>query len=172
MYENSPYNILARHNVNNMDEARQNVLGGETAIWTEQSDAGNILSKVNVTNTTDLNSVVQIEPRTAAYGESLWLGEEAGGWREAHPRLVNHRERLMVRGITADQITQRWCIQNPGLCLLSQPAETNNPERCPSSPTTSPSTPTSTTSSNGGTTAYSAYLTSLVILLILVSGQQ
>ena len=39
-----------------------------------------------------------MEPRTAAYGEQLWLGERAGGWREAHPRLVHHRERLVARG--------------------------------------------------------------------------
>ena len=29
-----------------MEEARRNILGGETAIWTEQTDGGNILSKV------------------------------------------------------------------------------------------------------------------------------
>ena len=45
-YENNPYSILTRHNVANMEEARNNILGGETAIWTEQTDGGNILSKV------------------------------------------------------------------------------------------------------------------------------
>ena len=61
-----------------------------------------------------------MEPRTSAYGERLWLGDRAGGWREAHGRLVHHRERLVQRGIGADQITQQWCIQNPEKCLLSE----------------------------------------------------
>ena len=61
-----------------------------------------------------------MEPRTSAYGERLWLGDRAGGWRQAHARMVHHRERLVQRGIGADQITQQWCIQNPGKCLLSE----------------------------------------------------
>ena len=87
MYENSPYNILARHNVNNMDEARQNVLGGETAIWTEQSDAGNILSKVKMTNTTHLNPLVrssrgqQRTARACGWGRRPGAGETpTPGW--------------------------------------------------------------------------------------------
>ena len=44
--------------------------------------------------------------------------------------MVNHRDRLVSRGVRADQITQQWCIQNPGLCLLSQEEERTE-EMCP-----------------------------------------
>ena len=46
MYENNPYTILSRHNVANQEEAKANILGGETAIWSEQSSGGDIESKV------------------------------------------------------------------------------------------------------------------------------
>ena len=156
MYENNPYSILTRHNVVNMEEAKQNILGGETAIWTEQTDGGNIEAK--------------IEPRTAAYGEALWLGDSAGGWREAHQRLVNHRERLVGRGVGADQITQRWCVQNPGLCLLSQPAVSKEIERCPSpSPSPSSTTASPTTTNTGQAISDSLYLS---IVLACISSLQ
>ena len=37
--------MLRRHNVINYEEAKENILGGETALWVEQSSEGNILSK-------------------------------------------------------------------------------------------------------------------------------
>ena len=75
-----------------------------------------------------------MEPRTSAYGERLWLGDKAGGWREAHGRMVHHRERLVQRGIGADQITQQWCIQNPEKCLLSEnETEDTEIEKCDNS---------------------------------------
>ena len=45
MYANNPFAILRRHNVINYEEAKENILGGETALWVEQSSEGNILSK-------------------------------------------------------------------------------------------------------------------------------
>ena len=29
---------------------------------------------------------LKMEPRTAAFGERLWLGDEAGSWHDAHHR--------------------------------------------------------------------------------------
>ena len=90
-----------------------------------------------------------MEPRTAAYGGSLWLGESAGGWREAHQGMVQHRQRLVSRGVLADQITQTWCLQNPGLCLLAEQegdsSSSSSVENCPSVTTSNPPT----TPSNG-----------------------
>ena len=46
MYENDPSSILVKHNVENLETAKNNILGGETALWTEQTSDGDVLSKV------------------------------------------------------------------------------------------------------------------------------
>merc|ERR1712110_190809 len=102
LYKNNPYDIMRRHGVE--ESLWTNIMGGEAAIWSEQISEDDVLSKM--------------EPRTAAYGERLWLGDQASSWHAAHHRLVHHRDRLVSRGVTSDQITQRWCVLNPGQCLL------------------------------------------------------
>lgn len=104
LYENDPYLIIESHGVSNQMEAEQNVLGGEVAIWTEQTDGMSLMSKV--------------EPRAAAYAERLWRGPSAGKWREAESRMVKHRDRLIERGIGADALVHRWCNQHEGKCVL------------------------------------------------------
>ena len=106
IYENDPDQIIEAHGVSNQMEAKQNVLGGEVAIWTEQTDYMSLMSKV--------------EPRAAAYGERLWRGPSAGTWREAESRMVRHRERLRERGISADALVHRWCNQHMGKCVLPE----------------------------------------------------
>ena len=106
IYENDPYSIIESHGVANQMEAEKNVLGGEVAIWTEQTDYMSLMSKV--------------EPRASAYAERLWRGPSAGKWREAESRMVRHRERLRERGIGADALVHRWCNQNQGKCLLPE----------------------------------------------------
>ena len=99
MYENSPYNILARHNVNNMEEARQNILGGETAIWTEQSDAGNILSKV-----TDLPAFVDNMADSLSPARFLPTGTNLKTWGNMIPTKFEPRSNLSLEeyGITVN----------------------------------------------------------------------
>ena len=92
-----------------------NVLGGEVAMWSEQTDGMNLMAKV--------------EPRASAFAERLWRGSDTGTWWEAEPRMVRHRERLRQRGIAAEAVTQRWCNQNEGRCLLPPPDE-KEPETC------------------------------------------
>ena len=104
VYENDPYRIIEKHGVSNQMEAKKNVLGGEVAIWTEQTD--------------DMSLMAKVEPRAAAYAERLWRGPSAGKWREAESRMVRHRERLRERGIGADGLVHRWCNQNQGKCVL------------------------------------------------------
>ena len=60
--------------LSNLDEAKSNVMGGEVALWTEQTDGHNMMQK--------------LEPRAAAYAERLWRGPSTGGWLEAERRLV------------------------------------------------------------------------------------
>jgi len=104
IYENDPHIIIASHGVSNQEEAEKNILGGEVAIWTEQTDYMSLMSKV--------------EPRASAYGERLWRGPGAGSWREAETRMVRHRERLRERGVAADALVHRWCNQHTDQCVL------------------------------------------------------
>ncbi|KAK1752376.1 family 20 glycosyl hydrolase [Echria macrotheca] len=81
------------------DEAKL-VLGGEVAVWTETIDPQT------------LDSIIW--PRASAAGEALWSGRTdlSGANRslvEAAPRLVEMRERMVVKGIRAAAITQQWC---------------------------------------------------------------
>jgi len=103
-HQNDPLSILQSQNVNNLEEAKANVLGSEVAMWTEQADG--------------LNMMAKIEPRASAHGEQMWKGPETGGWVEAERRLVVHRERLAARGINANTLTHGWCRQNEGKCIL------------------------------------------------------
>ena len=94
VYENDPLDILQRHGVAQaqsqvhrsrfilsfLNSFAGQVVGGEVALWTEQTDSGAL--------------VARLEPRTAAAGERWWAGSRAGGWREAEPRMVRHRARL------------------------------------------------------------------------------
>ena len=112
-----------------------------------------------------------MEPRTAAFGASLWLGDSAGGWREAHQGMTQHRERLVSRGVLADQITQRWCLQNPGLCLLAEQealsTSSSSVETCPTVTTSSPPT----TPSNGQVGCLNFYLLIVIVSTFIAAYQ-
>ena len=76
------------------------VLGGETHIWSEQTDKENFHQNV--------------WPRTSAAGEVLWSGaKDAHGHNRsqvvASPRLNEMRERLVARGIRAEPIQVGEC---------------------------------------------------------------
>ncbi|OMH81702.1 Beta-hexosaminidase 2 [Zancudomyces culisetae] len=89
------------------------VLGGEVALWSEQSDPV-VLDRY-------------LWPRAAAYGETLWSGRndtatgKPRGFDNSAPRIQEHRERLLLRGIAAEPLVPLWCVRNPGMCEL--PAE-------------------------------------------------
>lgn len=113
-YMNDPFAILENQGVENLAEAKKNVLGGEVALWTEQADGFSVMSR--------------IEPRASAFGERLWRGPLTGGWFDAERRLVLHRNRLASREIGADTLTQGWCRQNEGRCLLEEDNEEEEEE--------------------------------------------
>ncbi|KAF9113746.1 hypothetical protein BGX27_000851 [Mortierella sp. AM989] len=89
-------------------EEAKHVLGGEAALWSEQSDQTVVDSKV--------------WPRTAAFAESLWSGNRnADGWKrttELSSRIYDYRERLVARGINAAPLTSKYCLQHPHACDL------------------------------------------------------
>ncbi|ORZ08159.1 glycoside hydrolase superfamily [Absidia repens] len=94
-------------------EQTKSVLGGEVALWSEQSDAAAL----------DL----RLWPRAAAAAEILWSGgkDENGKTRDigdAMPRMFDWRYRLVHRGIAAEPLQPLWCGQNPHLCDATYPA--------------------------------------------------
>ncbi|KAK4516496.1 uncharacterized protein ATC70_011468 [Mucor velutinosus] len=91
----------------------QNILGGEVALWAEQTDE------------TALD--VRLWPRAAAAAENMWSGryDENSIKRDigdAMPRIFDWRYRLLKRGIRAEALQPLWCGQNPHMCDATYPA--------------------------------------------------
>ncbi len=57
----------------------------------------------------------RIWPRLSAVAERLWSDPDSG-WRKAEARLLQHRHRLVQRGVGADAIMPEYCRQNTGWC--------------------------------------------------------
>ncbi|PHZ11626.1 uncharacterized protein RHIMIDRAFT_238293 [Rhizopus microsporus ATCC 52813] len=90
----------------------QNVLGGEVAMWTEQTDG------------TSLD--IRLWPRAAAAAEVLWSGryDDKGRKRDigdAMPRMFDWRYRLLRRGVGAEALQPLWCGQNLQMCDAQYP---------------------------------------------------
>jgi hexosaminidase len=82
------------------DDAKDNVLGGEVALWTETVDP------------VSLDTLLW--PRAGAAAEVWWSGRvDADGVNrtetDARPRLSEQRERMLLRGVRGTPITQQWC---------------------------------------------------------------
>ncbi|KXT17831.1 hypothetical protein AC579_5336 [Pseudocercospora musae] len=90
-------------------EQQHLVIGGETHIWSEQTDT--------------VNFHQMVWPRAAAAAEVLWAGgRDAQGQNrsqvEASPRLAEMRERLVARGIKAEPFQMPFCTQNGTQCAF------------------------------------------------------
>lgn len=87
-------------------EEQKHVVGGSAALWSEQADEN--------------NADAVVWPRAATLGELLWSGnkDKNGNFRtkDASQRLVNFRERLIKRGISASPTLPKYCAKNPGKC--------------------------------------------------------
>jgi len=105
-YENDLYKLLEESGLTVTPAMKELVLGGEVAMWAEQTDSFSIESK--------------IFPRASAYGERLW-SNPSSGFYEAETRILEHRRRLVDRGVRADALQPEWCRQNTGQCYLSWP---------------------------------------------------
>ncbi|XP_066144169.1 chitooligosaccharidolytic beta-N-acetylglucosaminidase-like [Euwallacea fornicatus] len=93
IYDNKPIDIVG--------DKKNQVLGGETALWTEESGINSLDSR--------------LWPRTAAFAETLWT-EPKTGWEEAEERMLIHRDRLVRLGLKADEMKPEWCQRNPRSC--------------------------------------------------------
>lgn len=87
---------------------KSQILGASVQLWSEQSDSGTIDMK--------------LWPRSAAFAELLWSGnrDSKGHKRtsEFTQRIINFRERLVGRGISAEAIVPRDCVSRPHNCDL------------------------------------------------------
>eukprot|EP00795_Rhopilema_esculentum_P012281 gene12281-2924_t len=83
LYNNDPKKILADFGIKDPAKLKL-VLGGESAMWSEQVDESALGTKV--------------WPRAAAYAERLWSDPNTN-WRAAEARLLRHRERMVHHGI-------------------------------------------------------------------------
>ncbi|KAJ1953308.1 Glucosamine-6-phosphate isomerase (Glucosamine-6-phosphate deaminase) (GNPDA) (GlcN6P deaminase), partial [Linderina pennispora] len=104
------YNFDPLANITNPAQ-RKLVLGGEVALWAEQSDE------------TVLDS--RLWPRAAAMAETMWSGKvNADGHvrttKEVASRLHTQRFRMVGRGIGAEPMQPLWCARNPGNCDLNE----------------------------------------------------
>ncbi|KAG9122433.1 N-acetyl-glucosamine-6-phosphate deacetylase, partial [Ceratobasidium sp. 392] len=80
------------------------ILGGQSLLWTEQSDPSNLDS--------------QLWPRAASTAEVFWTGANRNV-TEALPRLHDVRYRMVQRGVRAIALQPEWCAIRPYLCDLT-----------------------------------------------------
>ena len=81
------------------------ILGGEAAMWSEQVDSAAVQGK--------------LWPRLSALGERLWT-DPTTGWKQAEMRMINHRQRMVERGVSADGLQPEWCLQNEASCYVKK----------------------------------------------------
>lgn len=87
-----------------VEDRKDQVLGAEATLWTEQVDGTSTDSR--------------LWPRAAALAERLWT-EPNTTWRDAEARFLVHRERLVKLGIAADALEPLWCLQNEENCPIN-----------------------------------------------------
>ncbi|CAH4037655.1 unnamed protein product [Pieris brassicae] len=93
VYDNSPKQMAQTYS--------DQILGGEAALWSEQSDSSTLDSR--------------LWPRAAAMAERLWA-EPDTNWASAEKRMLHVRERLVRMGIQTESLEPEWCYQNEGYC--------------------------------------------------------
>lgn len=86
------------------EKHRAQFLGAEAALWSEQVDHHTAEGR--------------IWPRLSALAERLWSDPQTH-WREAEPRMLIHRERLVENGIAAESLQPQWCLQHESNCPIN-----------------------------------------------------
>ncbi|KAJ8925415.1 hypothetical protein NQ315_009247, partial [Exocentrus adspersus] len=103
VYDNKPANIAG--------SKKDQILGAEATLWTEQVDSTAIDSR--------------LWPRAAALAEVLWT-EPTNNWTVAEQRFLVHRERLVTLGVDADGVEPEWCLQNEENCRIGASFNVDN----------------------------------------------
>ncbi|XP_012671372.2 beta-hexosaminidase subunit beta isoform X1 [Clupea harengus] len=89
LYKADPYDF------NGTDEQKKLVIGGEACLWGEYVDATNITPR--------------LWPRASAVSERLWSDASVKDVNKAYVRLVQHRCRMVERGIAAEPLFVGYC---------------------------------------------------------------
>lgn len=104
IYSFDPHNSLS-------DDEKKLVMGGESLIWTEQTDPQNLDR--------------MLWPRAASAAEVYWSYQggasnvtRVAGLPDALNRLNMWRIRTVNRGVGAEPLQPTWCITRPGQCDL------------------------------------------------------
>ncbi|XP_055791875.1 beta-hexosaminidase subunit beta-like isoform X1 [Salvelinus fontinalis] len=80
---------------NGTDAQKKLVVGGEACLWGEYVDATNLTPR--------------LWPRASAVGERLWSGKDVKDINDAYSRLIQHRCRMVQRGIPAEPLFTGYC---------------------------------------------------------------
>nr|CAH7737714.1 unnamed protein product [Callosobruchus chinensis] len=105
VYTNTPEKIAG-------PTKKQQVLGEEAALWTEQADSASVDTR--------------LWPRGAALAEAVWTAPANPSWEAAEQRFLVHRERLLELGINADAIEPEWCLQHEENCRIGSKFNTKH----------------------------------------------
>ncbi|SCZ90115.1 BZ3500_MvSof-1268-A1-R1_Chr1-3g01786 [Microbotryum saponariae] len=97
MYSFDPYAKIT-------SSQRRLIMGGETLLWSEQSDGSNLDPTT--------------WPRAAAAAEVFWTNNASRRAIDALPRLHDWRYRAVQRGVAAIPIGPEYCALRPGACNL------------------------------------------------------
>ncbi|XP_015597661.1 probable beta-hexosaminidase fdl isoform X2 [Cephus cinctus] len=99
VYNHRPWQVYAQQQISL-------VLGGEAAIWNEQTGQASLGPR--------------LWPRASAFAERLWSDLPTNGYsteENVYTRLAAHVELLLARGLKTEAVWPQWCSQNPGKCL-------------------------------------------------------
>ncbi|XP_027527283.1 beta-hexosaminidase subunit beta isoform X1 [Neopelma chrysocephalum] len=77
------------------EEQKKLLIGGEACLWGEFVDATNLTPR--------------LWPRASAVGERLWSSGKVTDLQDAYRRLMNHRCRMLRRGIAAEPVFVGYC---------------------------------------------------------------
>lgn len=101
---------------------KSQILGSEAALWSEQADEqvldGRFWPRASALGENIF--CLRFESVIITFGflaERLW-SDPSISWRDAEPRILVHRERLVENGIAAESLQPKWCMQHEGDCPI------------------------------------------------------